>query len=787
VQSELLQKLLGNERYKCAQLESDSEALRKELVELKVRNDEAASNRKAHTVLSWKILRYVEALVAVVCLAVACVWSRQNPEMASSGLQFAATEAYTWLRNIGAAGTAAGMAWFTWQFLDSHRTHEEHGNDVKHGGLFRRGISRKGTVNVNDEWLNNFLEVLWPFLSQFASNKIRDVLEPILQRGLAGMIPGGIELTHITLGDVPLQFQSVKVRRKEWIKREGTIVGANIHLDTEWNGEMRFDLRALGMEIGVSDIKIEGSLVLSIPQLLDKPPFLGGISIFFANLPDMEQSWQGMGKVADWQVIRRKVKGIIEQQICNLMVLPNRIPVKIAKDLDMFHLKRPHPKVKLRVRVLEAQNLKAADASWTSFGKMVTSDPYVMVRIGAYSKTTSCVMKSLNPKWDPAKEPPMDFLIDNIILQDLKITVMDEDTLTEHDELGTAAISMQKLVDKASTKKDLDSTAGSDTTSKFSLWIDLKDEEPESEENSNTCKKLGSKVRIQVEFFKVVLREKLVQDIPRKVDSQPKVKDITCLWFIGIESVSGLPDVEAGGAFWLEIHHGQEKIKSKFFKVPPGAHPEKQATEKLLRKIKGLSKRGNIDNQTIADTLDLPVASVVAYLAAREGDNLTPRIAKKVGEAQLAGTKITAKWDASFYFFVTDPRKEEVWIDIKTNCNIGGVLEKGCNRSVLKKPLKIYAKPLIDEAFNTKEIHEAVLLDHDKFGSVVQVEGTMQLRALVEGHPSEESEKVESESDTETEGQAMGKSITLSPEMRRKKGLNQPDMFLDQKRSLTFT
>ena len=74
-----------------------------------------------------------------------------------------------------------------------------------------------------------------------------------------------------------------------------------------------------------------------------------------------------------------------------------RVQIVSARNLP----RSPTPDAVLRVQIVSARNLPGSDwtlSSWIT--GVMTSDPYVVVRVGANKRTTPVISKNCDPDWE---------------------------------------------------------------------------------------------------------------------------------------------------------------------------------------------------------------------------------------------------------------------------------------------------------------------------------------------------------------------------------------------------
>merc|ERR1712096_525684 len=140
-----------------------------------------------------------------------------------------------------------------------------------------------------------------------------------------------IHFQSMDLGQVPLQLGSMLTREVMTQTADGEVKGFQLTIDVVYGGDACFSMAFKGTSVGISEVKLFGKLVVEAPQLLPAPPFLAGVAVYFANPPDVSLQFTGVTKILDLSVLNRKIRKVIQQQMSNVLVLPNCIAVPLDK------------------------------------------------------------------------------------------------------------------------------------------------------------------------------------------------------------------------------------------------------------------------------------------------------------------------------------------------------------------------------------------------------------------------------------------------------------------------
>lgn len=551
--------------------------------------------------------------------------------------------------------------------------------------LSRSNTGFKSTLpvegSISTQWINEILAAVWPMITQYLQDNLKESIEKSIQ---AAVPVGGssIFFKDIGVGTIPMRFENMHTRnlKRQYVGGKQTML--QLSLDLVYEGDAKIVLSAFGAKIGISDFCLAGPFVIDFPQLLPVPPFFSGMSFYFPTKPRVSMKWEGLAAVASDPMFAKKVQSAIESQVSSRMVLPNRIgKLMAARDpAEKFRVLKPRPTGILQIKVKEGKNLKAADTSLVSLGKLVSSDPFVTVEVGAVSWSTSTIKKTLNPTW---KDEVHNFLVQYPTLQDVKIEVNDEDRFTSSDSLGKCAFTVEEIVNRDQTQPMV-----------------LEDGE---EEGKNTCKSLGSTITIEALYMPLILDSDLCKQI------KPGSKQPTCMIFVGAICALGLPPSEPGTSHWCEVsieEPGKEAFKwstVKAFVQKAEQAAEEHKKKKLQRKIKKLEE-AKVSKHLISEVLEL-----------NEEANL-----EECGD-------ITSTWDDGMFHLLLDPTVATMTLTIKTDSLPDGRVNKKAAPRVLGKVQTLKVAEILESADNT-QADRSVYFDDEDDARVLKL--FLQLRAV---------------------------------------------------------
>ncbi|XP_077412435.1 extended synaptotagmin-2 [Vanacampus margaritifer] len=284
------------------------------------------------------------------------------------------------------------------------------------------------------EWLNKTVKQMWPFICQFVDKLFRESIEPAVK----GVNPylGSFCFSKIDMGDKPLRVNGVKVYTENVDKRQ---VIMDMQISFVGNTEIDVDIKKYYCRAGIKSIQLHGVMRVVMEPLLGDMPLIGALSVFFLKKPLLDINWTGLTNILDIPGINGLCDNLIQDIICGLLVLPNRITIPLVGEAQLDQLLFPVPKGILRIHFMEAQDLLGKDKF---LGGLIKgkSDPYGVLRVGNQVFQSKVIHETLNPKWNAVYEAEvMDPEGHN-----LEVQLYDEDT-DKDDVLGSVTIDLAEL------------------------------------------------------------------------------------------------------------------------------------------------------------------------------------------------------------------------------------------------------------------------------------------------------------------------------------------------------
>ncbi|XP_026484937.1 extended synaptotagmin-2 isoform X2 [Vanessa tameamea] len=284
------------------------------------------------------------------------------------------------------------------------------------------------------EWLNRILLQVWPNVNHYARTLLKDSIEPAVAESLANYKLNGFKFERMILGTIAPRVGGVKVYDKN-LSRDEIIMD----VDLFYAGDCDISFVLQRIRGGIKDLQIHGMVRVVMKPLITKMPLVGGLQVFFLNNPSIDFNLVGAADVLDMPGFSDILRRCIVEQIANMMVLPNKLPIKLSDEIPTVDLRMPEPEGVLRIHLVQAQNLMKKDVSMLGKGK---SDPYAIITVGAQQWKTKHIDNNINPRWEYWCEAR----IMQSLGQTLDIEVFDKDEGNDDDKLGRCSLDISQVV-----------------------------------------------------------------------------------------------------------------------------------------------------------------------------------------------------------------------------------------------------------------------------------------------------------------------------------------------------
>lgn len=281
------------------------------------------------------------------------------------------------------------------------------------------------------DWLNKFIENMWPYLDKAICKTAKNIAKPIIAEQIPKYKIDSVEFEALTLGSLPPTFQGMKVYATD----EKELI---MELSMKWAGNPNITVavKAFGLRatVQVVDLQVFAAPRITLKPLVPSFPCFANIFVSLMEKPHVDFGLKLLG--ADVMAIPglyRLVQELIKDQVANMYLWPKTLEVPIMDPAKAMK----KPVGILSVKVVRAMKLKKKDL-------MGASDPYVKMKLTEDklpSKKTTVKLKNLNPEWNEE----FNMVVKDPESQALEVNVYDWEQVGKHDKMGMNVIPLKEL------------------------------------------------------------------------------------------------------------------------------------------------------------------------------------------------------------------------------------------------------------------------------------------------------------------------------------------------------
>ncbi|XP_076920188.1 synaptotagmin-2-like isoform X1 [Bidens hawaiensis] len=281
------------------------------------------------------------------------------------------------------------------------------------------------------DWLNKFIELMWPYLDKAICKTILATTEPMIKEQTPQYKIDEVKFDSLTLGTLPPTFQGMKVYttdEKEMIMEPSFKWAANHNILV---GIKAFGLRPT---VQVVDLQVFAAPRITLKPLVPTFPCFCKILVSLMEKPHVDFGLKlGGADLMSIPVLYGFVQELIKDQVANMYLWPKVLEVAILDPAKA--MKRPVGM--LTVKVIKAMKLKKKDL-------LGASDPYAKLQLTDEklpSKKTTVKHKNLNPEWNEE----FNLVVKDPEVQALEIMVYDWESVGKHDKMGMNVVPLKDL------------------------------------------------------------------------------------------------------------------------------------------------------------------------------------------------------------------------------------------------------------------------------------------------------------------------------------------------------
>ncbi|KAI4316953.1 hypothetical protein L6164_024875 [Bauhinia variegata] len=367
------------------------------------------------------------------------------------------------------------------------------------------------------DWLNKFIENMWPYLDKAICTTARTIAKPIIAEQIPKYKIDSVEFEALTLGSLPPTFQGMKVYstdEKELIMEPSVKWAGNPNIIVAVKA---FGLRAT---VQVVDLQVFAAPRITLKPLVPSFPCFANIYVSLMEKPHVDFGLKLLGADAmSIPGLYRFVQELIKEQVAKMYLWPKALEVQIMDPTKAMKL----PVGILQVKVLKAVKLKKKDL-------IGGSDPYVKLKLTEDklpSKKTTVKYGNLNPEWNEE----FHLVVKDPESQVLELNVYDWEKVGKHDKMGMNVIPLKELtpdepkVMTLDLLKTLNPNDVENEKSRGQLEVEVlykpfkEDELPGNEEDSNTIEKAPEGTPASGGLLVIIIHE--AEDVEGKHHTNP--------------------------------------------------------------------------------------------------------------------------------------------------------------------------------------------------------------------------------------------------------------------------
>ncbi|XP_004499288.1 synaptotagmin-2-like [Cicer arietinum] len=281
------------------------------------------------------------------------------------------------------------------------------------------------------EWLNKFIEYMWPYLNKAICKTARTIAKPIIAEQIPKYKIDSVEFEELNLGSLPPTFQGMKVYSTD----EKELI---MELSMKWAGNPNIlvAVKAFGLRatVQVVDLQVFASPRITLKPLVPSFPCFANIYVSLMEKPHVDFGLKLLGADAmSIPGLYRIVQEIIKDQVAKMYLWPKALEVQMMDPSKAMKL----PVGILHVKVVRAVKLRKKDL-------MGASDPYVKLKLRddkLASKKTTVKHKNLNPEWNEE----FNVVIKDPQSQALELNVYDWEQIGKHEKMGMNVIPLKEV------------------------------------------------------------------------------------------------------------------------------------------------------------------------------------------------------------------------------------------------------------------------------------------------------------------------------------------------------
>ncbi|KAG7636893.1 Synaptotagmin-1 [Arabidopsis thaliana] len=282
------------------------------------------------------------------------------------------------------------------------------------------------------DWINRFLEYMWPYLDKAICKTAKNIAKPIIEEQIPKYKIDSVEFETLTLGSLPPTFQGMKV----YLTDEKELI---MEPCLKWaaNPNILVAIKAFGLKatVQVVDLQVFAQPRITLKPLVPSFPCFANIYVSLMEKPHVDFGLKlGGADLMSIPGLYRFVQEQIKDQVANMYLWPKTLVVPILDPAKAFR----RPVGIVHVKVVRAVGLRKKDL-------MGGADPFVKIKLSEDkipSKKTTVKHKNLNPEWNEEFK----FSVRDPQTQVLEFSVYDWEQVGNAEKMGMNVLALKEMV-----------------------------------------------------------------------------------------------------------------------------------------------------------------------------------------------------------------------------------------------------------------------------------------------------------------------------------------------------
>lgn len=296
-------------------------------------------------------------------------------------------------------------------------------------------VKSPSSIIANDDhvnFLSDLISRLWnDNLSVGLGDAIRETVEPMF----ADMGLPSLHFIKFEMGRIPIQLDNIVVHH---LNDEGNTLQFDV--DVTWDGAC--DIKAKSKVLppfGIANIELTGRMSFFMKPLSNVLPCFGAVQYSFTNTPELDLDFTGMAAIANSKTITNRVKKILDDILASMIVLPNRMLLKVDPSCTILDAFVP-PLGIARITAVRGWGFVIEKRGFLPDD---VPDVYLEITIADRLCKTSVIWDALEPMWGESS----DFLLcDHGQIVNIQAYDRDPEPYDPDDDLGSAQITVGEII-----------------------------------------------------------------------------------------------------------------------------------------------------------------------------------------------------------------------------------------------------------------------------------------------------------------------------------------------------